>query len=352
MCRALSWFTAAAAAAAAVIAALLIVIGGPVGDALAAAPTQEAFTVGPAPAADGQPRGYFQLSAVAGGSLQDVVAFGNTGAVTERLRVGVTDGTTATDSGSAYGPLTSNCAGTACWVTGIPPTITLAPHTQEEVKFQVNVPGGTRPAQYLAGISATRDAASPPVPTASGARTQVTIVPRVVIGVAVTVGGLATLTSQAEITGATAGWVDGIVRLTVAVHNSGQRFTKGTGVISCGMDGATHSFGLSMDTVLPGQGAGLPINATSLRQGTWQCSGRLKAADGGTTSWTGTVVVPSTVPAATKRIASNDYVVPASPGIPLWAVGLMIIGGLILISIWVVFLRRGRNRNRNTPAGS
>jgi hypothetical protein len=180
----------------------------------------------------------------------------------------------------------------------------------------------------------------------------VTIVPRIVIGVAVTVGPLATLTTGVRFTGVTAAWLDGLVRLTVQVRNTGQRFTQGTGTLSCTKGGTTRSFGLSMDTVLPGESAGLPVNGTGMSPGSWSCTAHLKDSGGATVTWAGTVVVPSTAPAATKRIGSNDYVVPASPGIPLWAIALMIIGALILISIWAVFLRRGRNRNLNNPAGS
>jgi hypothetical protein len=58
--------------------------------------------------------------------------------------------------------------------------------------------------------------------------------------------------------------------------------------------------------------------------------------------------VASTRPAATKRVGSNDYVAPDSPGIPVWAVVLMVLGGLILVSVWAVFLRRERNKRLHT----
>jgi hypothetical protein len=63
------------------------------------------------------------------------------------------------------------------------------------------------------------------------------------------------------------------------------------------------------------------------------------------------VTISSITPAATKRIGNNDYVVPSSGGIPGWAIALMVIGGLLLFSIWAVFLRRARHNNTNRPAG-
>ena len=340
----------AAVAAVAVIVAVSAVAAGPAGRARAAGPTTTGgFTVAPALTASGQPRGYFQLTAAAGHSAMDVVSFGNDSSLTERLRVGVTDGLTATNSGSAYGALTGQCSGTACWVIGIPKTVTLAPYTSEQIEFAVRVPDGTSAAQYLAGITASPETASKPVKLNSGqnSSTQVRIVPRVVIGVAVTVGKLSAMKVRTRVAGVTAAWVSGVPRLTVNVRNSGQRFTKGSGKLSCANGGSKHSFGLSMDTVLPGTGAGLPVNATGLSQGTWQCSVHLTETGGTAASWAGPVSVPASSPAKTKRVSSAAgsaaYVAPGG-GIPGWAIGLMVVGGLLLFTLWAMFLRRERNR--------
>jgi hypothetical protein len=320
-------------------------------------PVAGQFTLSPAVGGDGQPRAYFKLSVRPGRSATDVVVFGNGGAAPEKLRVGVTEGITAANSGAAYGALATDCTGPACWVAGLPRIITLPPHTQEAVTFRVSVPAGTRPAQYLAGITAMPVQASRPerISTNGHASTQVIVLSRVVIGIAVTVGELAELHTKTEISGVSAAWIDGLVRLTARVHNSGQRFAKGNGTLNCapGALGAanhapaknpagTHSFRLFMDTVLPGQGAGLPVNATGLGPGTWQCAAHISLATGGSTAWAGSVTVPSAVPAATRRIASNVYVVP-SGGIPGWAIALLVLGVLLLLSLWAVLLRWSRS---------
>jgi hypothetical protein len=89
--------------------------------------------------------------------------------------------------------------------------------------------------------------------------------------------------------------------------NSGQRFTKGTRTLACGKGGATHSFGLTMDTVLPGT-----VNGT----------------------------------AATKQVSSGAgstaYVAPGD-SIPGWAI--------TLITRWAMFLRRERERRVGNQAG-
>ena len=342
----------AAAAVAAVAVAVGLVAAVPAGQAIAATPLAPPnFTMAPAPGANGLPRAYFMLPVAPGRSTTDIVVFSNKGPVTQRYRVGVTAGMTAGNSGSAYGALGTSCAGAACWVTGIPRIVTLPPHTQDMVRFRVTVPASPRPAQYLAGITATPDVPPHQAHLRSSGHTssQVFIVSRVIIGVVVTVGELSALRIRTEITGVTAGWVDGRVRLTVGVRNAGQRFTKGTGTIACSLGSAMHSFRLSMDTVLPGQGAGLAVNGPGMRSGTWRCTTRIKDISGRTVVWTGRVTVPSTTPAATKQIAPNDFVAPQSGGIPLWAIALMVLGGLILISLWAVMLRRQRNRYLNEP---
>jgi hypothetical protein len=319
----------------------------------AATPDTGQFGLVPVAGADGQARGYFQLSAKPGGSVTDIIVIGNPSGKTQQLRLGMTDGLTATNSGSAYGPLENKCTGTACWVIGVPRTVTLAPHSRAAVRFEVKVPQDARPAQYLAGIAATLAKPPRPTPVASSAHgsAQVIVIPRVVIGVAVTVGQLNQLHNRVAITGVTSGYVDGQVRLTVQARNTGQRFTKGTGKMSCSSGGVTRSFPVAMDTVLPGQGAGLQVNGTRMQEGSWQCSVKVTEAGGGTATWAGAVTVASTQPAATKRVGQNAYVVPGGGGIPAWAIALMVLGALILFSLWAVLLRRQRNRNLPPPAG-
>ena len=342
-----------AAAATAVIAAGLVAAV-PAGQAIAAAPVASPdFMMAPAPGANGLPRAYFMLPVAPGRSTTDIVVFSNNGPVTQSYRVGVTAGMTAGNSGSAYGALGTACTGAACWVTGIPRVVTLPPHTHDGVRFRVTVPAGARPAQYLAGITATPDVPPRQARLRSSGHTssQVFIVSRVVIGVAVTVGEFSALRIRTQITGVTAGWADGRARLTVGVRNAGQRFTKGTGTITCSLGSASHSFRLAMDTVLPGQGARLPVNGPGMRSGTWHCTARIKDSSGRTAVWTGLVTVPSTAPAATKQIAPNDFVPPQSGGSPPWAIALMVLGGLILFSLWAVLLHRQRNRYLNEPPG-
>lgn len=107
-----------------------------------------------------------------------------------------------------------------------------------------------------------------------------------------------------------------------------------------------------MDTVLPGDGAALAVNGLGMHTGIWLCTVKIKDSGGRTDTWTGDVTVPGTVAAATKRIAPNDYVVPSTPGIPIWSIVLMVLGGFILFSIWALILRRNHDRNRGNPTST
>jgi len=314
-------------------------------------PTAGLFGLEPLTGVGGPPRAYFMLTIAAGSSATDAVVVSNGGPTTETLRIGVSNGITAANSGSAYGAVPDRCDGPGCWVTGLPGTVVLKPYQQEALTFRVAVPAAAEPNQYLAGITAepkTRPQASPPKP---GARegTRVVIVNTVTVGVAVTVGRLSQLRAKTVITGVTAGYIQALVRLSIAVHNVGQRFTRGDGEIACKLGSVSRTYPVYMDTVLPDGSAELAVNGVGMQPGTWLCAVHLTDSPAGTASWTGDVVVAAAVAAATKRIGNDDYVAPSAPGIPTWAIVLMVLGGFILFSIWAVILRRNHDRNLGKP---
>lgn len=327
---------------------VVLLAAGPVGRAAAAAPVPGQFALTPVAAANGRSRPYFKLNVVPGGSIQDTIVVSNVGSTTITLRIGTSDGITAANSGATFGPLTTKCAGIGCWVTGLPRTVTVKPHSEQAAPFRVIVPVGAAPSQYLAGISATPATAPKPIKLKSTgpAGTQVVIVQQVSVGVAVTVGQFASLRTKVDITGATADWIGTLVRLSLNVRNDGQRFTKGTGHMACQLGGTTRTFPVNMDTVLPRDGAALEVNGIGMHAGTWLCAVRIEDNGGHTDIWTGEVTVPGAVQARTKRIAANDYEVPPGAGIPAWAIALFVLAGMILFSLWAVLLRRNRNLNR------
>jgi hypothetical protein len=357
----LSRAAASAAAFACAVAVSATGLAGTAATAAAATATSSAnavpgpgdgqFTLAPAPGANGEPRPYFMMTIAPGRSAEDIIVFGNNGPAEEEFRVGVSDGETAGNSGSAYGGVTGRCAGPACWLAGLPATVTLAPHSQEEVRFQVAVPANAHFEQYLAGITATPAQTPKPVTLRAkgNSSTKVIIVSRVIIGVAITVGSLTALDTKVKVTGVTATWIDGASRLSVDVRNVGQRFAKGVGDVTCAVDGVKHTYPVTMNTVLPGDAAALQVNGNGMQSGDWPCAVRISGSGGLAVTWSGDVIIPAATAGATKRIAPNDYVVPSEPGIPIWAIVLMVLGGFILFSIWALILRRNHDKNLGKP---
>ena len=66
--------------------------------------------------------------------------------------------------------------------------------------------------------------------------------------------------------------------------------------------------------------------------------------------WSGAVAIPSDAVGRIVHTGPGAYsVLPATSGIPVWAIVLMVLGGLILVSLWVALLRRQRNRKLSEP---
>ncbi|HEY6278175.1 MAG TPA: hypothetical protein VIX86_17805 [Streptosporangiaceae bacterium] len=335
----------AALAALALTLALALAGAAPPADAVTAAGAGTGpFGLTPSLTAAGRPRPYFALAIAPGGLARDDAIISNEGTTTERLRVSTVAGVTALNSGSAFGGAGRGCLGPACWVTGLPAVVTLAPGSRRVLPFRVAVPAGTAPGQYLAGLAA--EPALRPRPVRIGragrATARVVIVDEVVVGVAVTVGSRSQLRTVLSIGAVTGGSVGTTPRLYIHVHNAGQTFTKATGAVTCLAGGRHRSYRVIMDTVLPGQGAVIPINAAGLGTGPVPC--RLVLHDGAARPviWSGTVDLPVPTPAVTLLTGRGVYTAVPRNTVPPWAVALMVIGVLILAALGALLLRRRR----------
>lgn len=311
------------------------------------------FSVTPVPGPDQQARPYFSLDVAPGHTARDTVVIANGTKHAEKLRVMPSTGTTATNSGSAFTTKTSRCAGVGCWVTGLPTTLTVPAGTRTAVGFTVHVPARTPRGQYLAGI--TVQPVTPSHRKVVGkngkASVGVVVIHQATVGVAVTVGALNTLTTRLHIDSAHAGMLQDLPRITVNVRNTGQTFSKARGRATCETGHTRHSYPVRSDTILPGDGAALPINATGLKPGiTMSCVIRLAYA-GGATTWQGTLTVPGGQHTTTVRVGNGAYAHLPDRGIPAWAIALIVIGALILvllIGIIAWLLRQHRDETSTT----
>jgi hypothetical protein len=301
------------------------------------------FGITPVPTPAGQSRPYFDLTIAPGRSARDVVVITNGGTTAERLKIGTNAGLTAQNSGSAFGGLSARCSGAGCWVTGLPATVTLAPRTGRALGFTVTVPAGTRRAQYLAGISA--ELATPPAAVAVGKKgkssAKVIIINEVTVGVAVTVGSRARLKTALAISAVTAGFVGSTPRLYIPVHNPGQTFVRATGTVSCRPPGhPSRSYRVIMETVLPGGGAVLPVNAPGLGSGTMPCTVRLDDGASRPVVRSGIVTLAATSHEVFVNTGNGVYAQLPDRGVPAWAIALIVMGALVLAALTRLILKR------------
>lgn len=313
------------------------------------------FGLTPLPSAGGQQRSYFSLTVAAGRVARDTAVISNQSRATERLLVTISRGVTAVNSGSGYQAIDRRCTGPSCWVTGLPARVTLGPGASQTLPFRVAVPAGTRPAQYLAGITAQSAARPRPVRIGSGqhASAKAVIIDQVTVGVAVTVGRLSQLRTAVVVRPVTGAWIGSLPRLSIPVRNTGQTFARATGRLSCQVGSRRRSYPVTMNTVLPGGGAVLAVNALGLTTGRTLCTVRLRDSAGHLDTWSGIVRMPPRVLTRTYHPAKGVYVSLPESTIPPWAIALMIMGALILGCLLVpMVFRRRRLAGRQRPSGA
>jgi len=305
------------------------------------------FGITPAPDSNGVVAPYFVLTVAAGQSTIGTAMISNPGTRTVTLKIGRSVGVTAGNGGSAFNPSFGGCAGSACWVSGLPSTLTLPAGTGERQPFKVHVPAGTAPGQYLAGITVESNASPRSVQVGSngnGAIARAVIIDQVTVGVAVTVGSLDQLTTRLQIPAVTGVAIGQLARLNILLRNTGQTFTGARGRASCTAAGRRYTYRAIAGTVLPYGRATIPVNAPGLPKGTaMPCIVLLGYGHGLTVRWAGTVTVP--VPPRTRiyHTGAGAYTVVPAGSVPPWAIALIIVGVLAL-AVMAVLLRRLRRR--------
>ena len=307
------------------------------------------FGITPAPASNGVAAPYFMLTVSPGASATATALITNPSNVAEKLKLSRSTGVTAGNGGSAFSRPFQDCAGPGCWMTGLPSTLTVPARTRERLTFTVRVPPRTPIRQYLAGLTAELAAKPRPVRVGTnhkGASAQAIIIRQVTVGVAVTVGSLSQLTTRLAIPTVSGMAIGRMARLNILLRNTGQTFTHGTGSASCTAAGKRHSYRVYADTVLPGDQAVIAANAPGLPEGTsMPCTVRLRYGVGLTVSWTGSVTVPGPPAGRIVRTGPGTYAVIPPATIPAWAIALIVIGALALITMAVLLVRmHGRGK--------
>jgi len=344
--RRFGWRLAAGAALAALAAVTAAAAVAPVLPAAAAsAGGNGSFGLTPLPASDGQAAPYFMMNVAAGHSAAGDAVIANLDGTVEQLKLSRATGVTAANGGSAFSRSYQRCSGPGCWVSGLVRRLALPAGTRERLPFTVHVPAGTRPGQYLAGITA--ELATKPQSVGVGsngaARARAVIIQQVTVGVAVTVGSLSRLSMQLRIPGVSGAAVGATARLEIAMENTGQRFAHAAGKASCTAAGTRHSFAVRVPTILPHDQAVIAVNAPGLPEGsTLPCAVRLSYGNGLIARWAGSVTLPAPPRTHVVHIGPGAYAVVPAGGIPVWAIALLVIGVLALVAVTVLLVRTRR----------
>jgi hypothetical protein len=311
-----------------------------------------AFGLAPAPNSLGQEAGYFQLAVAPGHSIAAAAVVYNLADTAKTLLIGRSAGVTATNGGSAYLPASSKCSGPSCWVTGLPSKVTLPAHAREQLYFTVSVPAGTAPGQYLSGIAVEPAARPRPVKVGSNgsASAGAVIIEDVTVGVAVTVGNPSTFVTRLAVAAVQGTMVGQDARLSLQVDNTGQTFAKGKGTASCTAGGKRQSYAVDAGTILPGDDALIAVNASGLPRGVAiPCSAQLHYGKDQTVRWAGTVTIPAPSSARIVHTGNGTYAEIPQPGIPTWAIALIVLGVLLLAGLAFLFYRVYRPRGADSP---
>jgi hypothetical protein len=302
---------------------------------------------------DGTQRSYFTFDLQPGASARDTIIVSNSSSSPETLSLSVSSGTTAQGSGGAFDTSSSTCRGSACWVHGLPKSVTVPARKAKALPFSVDVPAGTPLRQYLAGITvqpSKRPEATSIRSGRNGVGAHAVIIHQVNIGVAFTVGKLSELRSSLSIVKVLPAGTADFSRLLVYERNTGETFLKATGTALCLAGAKRFAYPMSSDTILPGDMTTLAVNTPGLPKGAnLACTVTLSYVNGAGTigpsaaAWHGRVKVPSTSSPKVIRTGPGSYAEVPKASIPRWAIALIAVGGVIvlgLIVVIVVLLRR------------
>ncbi|MCU1389605.1 MAG: hypothetical protein JWL72_2943 [Ilumatobacteraceae bacterium] len=321
------------------------------------------------PQADpGTPASYFALSAAPGITIDEVLLIANPEEQPCNVSLAATYGQTATNSGDTYPPIApGTCQRVGCWMTGLPATVTVPASSRVTVPFQVTVPAGTLPGQYLAGVLA-RPVGTPSIDaTAAADQPQVgaAVTTSVGIGVAITVPGA--LQPSLTIAQVTVDTKADAPLLEIVVRNTGNTWEHPSAGAEIDLGGSAGPVKVEVgaNTILPGDSATLTVRVPGSTSGTHATNVTLWYGDHADAAhWTGDLAYPSPAAAAPGQPAESG----TSPGVirtssvPGWLLPVLVALGLVIVALLVVLallLRRRRSDrhdrrdgDRQDPPGS
>ena len=217
------------------------------------------FTVAPVPGQPSTHLGYFLLKLAPSQTSRQIVLVRNDSAKGIVLQLTTVDATTTPIGGVAYRLPGQPLENAGAWLTLGQRRVSLAPGQVRQVDVVTAVPSGTRPGDYVAGISVmvpVGKAATESSSSANKASVQVNLQTRRVIAVQVRVPGAAV--PKLTITGVAAVPMPGGMDLAIDIASPGGNFTSGSGTIEVASTQFSREFSLGL--VVPGTSIAYPIS--------------------------------------------------------------------------------------------
>ncbi|HUI48031.1 MAG TPA: DUF916 domain-containing protein, partial [Acidimicrobiia bacterium] len=182
------------------------------------------------PGSQASPGHFYLLNAGAGATITQKIRVSNPNDHAVTVVVEPVDATTGDETGVQLGRPGSAKALISRWIVVSSPQVTLAPNEGRDIPFTVQVPTGTKPGQYLAGVSASvpLSASAPQTPPPGQAGFSVDIRFQRAIAVEIDVPG--PRAPQLKVNEAEPLATPGGVELGVHIANTGNAFARGSGV--------------------------------------------------------------------------------------------------------------------------
>jgi hypothetical protein len=233
------------------------------------------------------PNGYYIYDAHPGDLLHGVIEVANTGTAAGAIRLYPADSTTGQTSGAVYLTSATQPRATGMWITLSTASTQLAPGAKKKVSFDVRVPAGAAPGQYLGGIVA--EPVQEQLSNRSKGKTNVQIKVRSLAIVAVEIDIPGRLRAGLSIGAIKPAGRAGVQQLLVRLTNTGNVMIKpaGTLIVRNASAGLVRRFHLELDTFLPHTTIDYPVTVgRGLPVGTYTTSIELGYTGGGASGTT------------------------------------------------------------------
>jgi hypothetical protein len=289
---------------------------------------------------------YFKFSAGPGASVTQTVRLVNHNKHTIDVRIAGLDGYTSDATGAAYTTPGEVAKRAGTWIVVATPELTMQSGESRDVDFTVHVPANAKPGQYLAavGIWVPLASSTTTLPGGQHAGFAVTLQGERVIAVEIVVPGPAH--ASLEVSGVRPVAAPDGLRLQVAMANTGNAFTHGSGVVT--VADTKLDFPFNIDTFVSHTAITFRVPWTrTVVPGTHPVSIKLTYDGNRVTTWNGSVVIGGTLQRHLQQSLHDNQVGAPAPARD-WS-HLLLVAGILAVLACAAGAVWFRRRSRQAP---